>query len=54
MVQTKNKITLQEFLQLPPGEGDITYELIDGKAIPKMSPKYFHSKLTRTLLYLID
>ncbi|NEO58518.1 MAG: Uma2 family endonuclease [Okeania sp. SIO3B5] len=54
MVQTKNRLTLEEFLKLPPGEEDITYELIEGEATPKMSPKYFHSKLTRTLLYLID
>lgn len=54
MVQLKKQLTLQEFLELPPGEGDIIYELIDGKAVAKMSPKYFHSKLTRTLLYLID
>ncbi len=54
MLQAKSKLTLQEFLDLPPGEGDITYELVDGQAIPKMSPKKFHSWLTRTLLYLID
>jgi Uma2 family endonuclease len=45
---------LQEFLNLAPGEGDITYELFDGQAIPKMSPKKFHSKLTRALLNLIE
>ena len=54
MLQVKNKLTLQEFLELPPGEGDIIYEFIDGKAIAKMSPKFFHSKITRALLYLID
>ena len=28
MVQTKNQLTLQEFLKLPPGEGDIiSYQL---------------------------
>ncbi len=54
MVQIKHQLTLQEFIELPPGDGDITYELIDGKAVAKMSPKKFHSQLTRALLYLID
>ncbi len=54
MVQVKNQLTLQEFLELPPGEEDITYEFIDGIAVAKMSQKKFHSKLTRALLYLID
>ncbi|NEP40721.1 MAG: Uma2 family endonuclease, partial [Okeania sp. SIO2H7] len=54
MLTTDRQLTLQEFLELPPGDEDITYELIDGRAIPKMSPKFFHSKLTRALLYLID
>lgn len=54
MVQVKKQLTLQEFLELPWGEGNIIYELIDGEAVPKMSPKKFHSKLTRALLYLID
>ena len=54
ILQANNQLTLQQFLNLPPGEGDITYELVDGQAIPKMSPKFFHSKLTRALLYLIE
>ncbi|MBW4694133.1 MAG: Uma2 family endonuclease [Lyngbya sp. HA4199-MV5] len=54
VVQAKGLLSLEEFLALPPGEGDLTYELVDGQAIPKMSPKKNHSKLTRTLLYLID
>lgn len=54
ILQIKNKLTLQEFLNLPPGEGDITYELFDGQAIPKMSPKFFHAKLTHVFLNLID
>jgi Uma2 family endonuclease len=54
ILQGKNQLTLQEFLNLPPGEGDITYELVDGQAIPKMSPKFFHAKLTRVLLNLIE
>jgi Uma2 family endonuclease len=54
IVQTNNQITLEEFLNLPPGEGDTTYELVDGQIIAKMSPKKFHSRLTRGLLYIID
>lgn len=54
ILQAKNELTLQEFINLSPGEGDITYELVDGQAIPKMSPKKFHSKLTRVLLNLIE
>lgn len=54
ILQANNQLTLQEFLNLPPGEGDITYELVDGQAIPKIQAKFFHSKLTRALLYLIE
>lgn len=54
ILQAKNQLTLQEFLNLPPGEGDITYEFVNGQAIPQMSPKKFHSKLTRVLLNLIE
>ena len=52
MLQTKNKLTLEEFLALP--EGDVTYELVDGEVIPKMSPKFFHSRLTKALLRLLE
>ncbi len=54
MLPATSELTLQEFFALPPVEGDITYELIDGQAVPKMSPKKFHSKLTRTFLNLIE
>lgn len=53
VVQLNQQLTLEEFLNLPPGEGDITYELVDGKAIPKMSPKFFHAKLSFILCNLI-
>ena len=53
MVQTPTKrLTLEEFLKLP--EGDITYELVDGEAIPKMSPKRFHSRLAVTFCLLLE
>jgi len=45
------KLTLQEFLALP--EGDVNYEFVDGQAVPKMSPKYFHSSLQLALILLI-
>jgi Uma2 family endonuclease len=54
ILQAKNQLTLQEFLNLPLGEGDITYELVDGQASPKIQAKKFHSKLTRALLNLIE
>jgi Uma2 family endonuclease len=54
MLQTKTQLTLEEFLALPEGEGDITYELIDEQAVPKMSPKKFHSRLTRSLIKLLE
>ncbi len=44
-------LTLLEFWALPPGE--TAYELVDGKAIAKVSPKYFHSALQEALLILI-
>ncbi|NEO99867.1 MAG: Uma2 family endonuclease [Symploca sp. SIO2E9] len=51
MAQTQNQLTLAEFLALP--ESDVTYELLEGEAVPKMSPKRFHSALQRTLLLII-
>ena len=58
MVQiTGKKLTLEEFLALP--EGDITYEFVDGQAVPKykspeMSPKFFHSSLTGAIFLLLS
>ncbi len=49
---TATKLSLEQFLALP--EGDITYELKEGKAIPKMSPKRFHSRLAVTLCLLLE
>jgi hypothetical protein len=34
MSQLKTKLTAEEFLELPL-EGDVTYELVDGEAVPK-------------------
>jgi Uma2 family endonuclease len=44
--EVKQKLTLEEFLRLP--EVDESLELVDGEAIKKMSPKFFHSRLTTT------
>ncbi|MEA5574284.1 Uma2 family endonuclease [Calothrix sp. UHCC 0171] len=58
MVQSPNKrLTLEEFLALP--EGDVTYEFVNGAAVPKykteeISPKFFHSRFQKTLLILLD
>jgi len=52
---TGRKLTVAEFLALP--EGDITYELIDGQAIPKdkpMSPQRFHASVQKCLLWLLE
>jgi hypothetical protein len=38
-ITTTKSLTLSEFLALP--IDDIAWELIDGQAIPKMSPKFF-------------
>jgi Uma2 family endonuclease len=54
VLQANHPLTLQAFLALSPGEGDLTYELVDGQAIPKMSPKKNHSRLTCAVLYLLD
>ncbi|MDF5710193.1 MAG: Uma2 family endonuclease [Nostoc sp. S4] len=53
MTQVKSQITLEEFLSLPEGEGDISYELVDGEFKPKMAPKRFHSRLTLALSILL-
>ncbi|WP_414541836.1 Uma2 family endonuclease [Nostoc sp. CCY0012] len=47
MTQLKPQLTLQEFLAIP--LDDITYELVNGEAKPKMAPKRFHSRLTLTI-----
>ena len=50
MITTTN-LTVDEFWALP--EGETNYELMDGIAIAKVSPKYFHSSLQGTLCTLI-
>lgn len=48
---TTTELTLEEFWALPPTE--TAYELVDGKALPKVSPKSFHSFLQGALDRLI-
>lgn len=52
MLISNKYLTLQEFFNLP--EGDRPCELVNGQAIPKMSPKFFHSRLQKTLLLILD
>lgn len=47
VVNEKPRLTLAEFLRLP--ESDQSLELVDGEVVVKMSPKFFHSRLTSTL-----
>ncbi len=49
---TSNNLTLQDFLALP--QGDIACELLNGHAIPKVSPQRFHSKTQKTLLIRLE
>ncbi|NMG59573.1 Uma2 family endonuclease [Geitlerinema sp. P-1104] len=49
---TTSPLTLDNFLALP--ESDVTYELLDGQAIPKMSPKFRHSRSQKKLLFLLE
>ena len=50
-MSAKTELTLEQFWALPAGE--TAYELVDGQAIPKVSPKYFHSSLQSAFLVLI-
>jgi Uma2 family endonuclease len=49
---TATKLNVEQFFALP--ESDITYELLNGEVISKMSPKRFHSRLTLTLGILLE
>ena len=50
-VSPGTKLTLEEFLALP--EGDVNYEFVDGQALPKPTPKYFHAAVHGALISLI-
>lgn len=46
------KLTLDEFLALP--DGETAFELIDGEAIPKVSPQRFHSRTCLALIRILE
>jgi Uma2 family endonuclease len=53
MVQsTQSTLTLEEFLASPLSHE--RHELINGKAVPKVSPRRFHSKTQRALLRILE
>ena len=52
MIQSTIKLTLEEFFAL--SVSDVAYELIEGEAVPKMSPKRFHAGVQKALLILMD
>lgn len=49
----KTNVTLEQFWALPEPEEGGYYELVDGQAIQKVSPKFFHSFLQGALYRLI-
>lgn len=51
MVGIGTKLTLEGILALP--DPDVYCEFVDSEAVPKVSPKYFHSTLQFTLCRLI-
>jgi Uma2 family endonuclease len=53
LATTTKKLTKAEFWALADAS-DRTYELIDGIAVPKMSPKYFHSRSTLALVNILN
>ncbi len=52
MTISTQKLTLEEFLNLP--EEDCNLELIEGEAIPKITPTLNHSRLTLALCILLE
>ena len=46
------KLTKAEFWEIADA-ADVTYELIDGVAVAKMSPKYFHARATGKLYVIL-
>ncbi len=45
-------LSLEAFLALP--ETDVAWELIDGRAVRKMSPRFRHSRTQKRLLFLLE
>jgi Uma2 family endonuclease len=53
IVTTTKKLTKAEFWALADAS-DLTYELIDGIAVAKVSPKYFHARSARRILNILE
>lgn len=53
LASTTKKLSKAEFWALADAS-DLTYELIDGIAVPKMSPKYFHARAARRILNILE
>jgi Uma2 family endonuclease len=53
LATTTKKLTKAEFWALADAS-DRTYEFIDGIAVPKMSPKYFHVRSARRILNILE
>jgi Uma2 family endonuclease len=51
---TAQQLSKTEFWALADGAEDVTYELIDGSAVAKVSPKYFHAKYALALVRILD
>jgi Uma2 family endonuclease len=49
---TPKKFTKAEFWAFADA-ADTTYELTNGRAVPKMSPKYFHARAARKILHIL-
>ncbi|MGF1491420.1 MAG: Uma2 family endonuclease [Microcoleaceae cyanobacterium] len=54
MLQSITKISLSEFLAQPNIEASPAWELIEGRAIQKIMPTLFHSRLQRNLVNYIN
>ncbi|UFP95949.1 Uma2 family endonuclease [Gloeobacter morelensis] len=52
MVNTSKQLTVTEFLALP--EGDENFELVDGQAVPKLAPKFLHSRTQVALVLVLE
>ena len=53
LTATTTRLTKPEFWALADAS-DLNYELIDGIAVPKMSPKYFHARSARRILNILQ
>ena len=54
MIVTTSKLNLQDFLKLPNIDESPAWELLDGQAIQKPGPTFYHSTIQKRLVALID